>query len=101
VATTNGRIEISDSSIQNSIETSEGDIEINNTVVHGDVLIRKKGFWDFIGLDFFAPKVVIGPNSVVEGSLFIHRKAKLYVHETAQVTAIDGAQAEYYSTARP
>ncbi|MDR7133130.1 hypothetical protein J2X06_000314 [Lysobacter niastensis] len=47
------------------------------------------------------PRVVIGPNAVVEGPLVFERKVTLYVHSSAKTGPITGATAVPYSGALP
>jgi hypothetical protein len=47
------------------------------------------------------PRVVIGPNAVVDGPLVFERKVTLYVHSSARTGPITGATAVRYSGALP
>lgn len=47
------------------------------------------------------PRVVIGPNAVVEGALVFEREVNLYVHQRARVGAVSGATALRYNSASP
>lgn len=47
------------------------------------------------------PRVVIGPNAVVEGPLEFGLPVKLYVHDTARIGPVTGATAVAFSTATP
>jgi len=38
------------------------------------------------------PRVIIGPNAVVEGPLLFEREVVLYVHRTARVGPVTGAE---------
>ena len=44
------------------------------------------------------PRIVIGPNAVVEGPLVFERAVKLYVHKTARIGAVTGATAQSFDT---
>jgi len=46
------------------------------------------------------PRIIIGPNAVVEGELKFEREVTLYVHETARTGKITGATATSYSGTR-
>ncbi|MEJ1966759.1 MAG: hypothetical protein WDO56_36525 [Gammaproteobacteria bacterium] len=43
------------------------------------------------------PRVVIGPGSVVQGTLMFDREVKLYVNDTAKIGPVEGATAQMYS----
>ena len=101
VTTSNGRITLFDTIVERDVSMSDGKIDLNNTVVKGNVVVREKRFWDFFDFDIFSPKVIIGPNSIVEGDIIVQRKAKLYVHESAKIASIEGVEAQYYSGDRP
>lgn len=105
VITNNGRVFLENSRIYRNLEMADGYIELDHATVTGDVVVRKKGFWEYVNLDhlfdFFPPKIIIGPNSVIEGRLIVNRPAKLYVHESAKIASIEGVEARYYSGSKP
>jgi hypothetical protein len=45
------------------------------------------------------PRIIIGPNAVVEGPLVFEREVKLYVHRTARTGTITGATAIAFDSA--
>ena len=47
------------------------------------------------------PRVVIGPNAVVDGPLVFEREVKLYVHGSARTGKITGATAIRFDTPTP
>lgn len=101
VETVNGRIEIEATQIGGGIETVNGDITVGaDSVVRGGILIEKpKGSW--FGGKSRPPRVVIGPNAVVEGMLDFRREVELFVHQTAKVGTIKGATAQTFSGRTP
>ena len=44
------------------------------------------------------PRIIIGPNAVVEGPLVFERPVTLYVHTSARIGAVTGATAKPFST---
>ena len=81
-----------------------GDITIGNgSHVHGGILVEKnKGIQ--IGWGSSKPKVpriIIGPNAIVDGELRFERKVDLYVHTTAKVGTVIGATAQAYTDTIP
>jgi hypothetical protein len=47
------------------------------------------------------PRIVIGPNAVVEGALVFEREVTLYVHDSARIGKVTGATAVRFSTPTP
>ncbi|MEQ4574892.1 MAG: hypothetical protein ABN502_08140 [Gammaproteobacteria bacterium] len=96
--TVNGSIGLVDTRLQGGIETVSGDITVGvGSHVTGDIAIRKPGF----SLSFKParkPRVVIGPNAVVDGSLEFEREVTLYVHRTAKVGSVSGATAQTFDS---
>lgn len=69
------------------------------TVIEGELRVRKSQ-----GVNFNAgspPKIVIGRDVRIEGPLVFEREVALYVHETASVGEITGAEAVVYSGDSP
>ena len=44
------------------------------------------------------PRIIIGPNAVVDGELVLEREVTLYVHKTARIGAVTGATAQSFDT---
>ena len=42
------------------------------------------------------PRIIIGPNAVVEGPLVFERPVVLYVHKTAKIGPVTGATAQSF-----
>ena len=47
------------------------------------------------------PRIVIGPNAVVDGPLVFEREVTLYVHDSARIGKVTGAIAVRYSSPTP
>ena len=105
VTTTNGSIDLTDVTIGENIETTNGNISLENSVVERDLIVRERrwnnGLFGLFGLFDRDPKVIISPDSHVRGSLIAREKIRLYVHETASVDNIIGANPISYSGQRP
>lgn len=101
IETVNGRIEIDATEIGGGLETVNGDITVGaDSHVRGGITIEKpSGSW--FNSNSRTPRVVIGPNATVEGTLDFEREVELYVHETAKVGTIKGATAKRFSGATP
>ena len=100
VSTVNGGIGVIDTDIGGDIETVNGDITVGiGSHVRGGIKVEQLGkTW----LPRFGkpkvPRIVIGPNAVVEGPLVFEREVKLYVHASARTGSIRGASAQRYAT---
>lgn len=102
LSTVNGAIGIVGTEIGGDVETVNGDITIGvGSRVRGHILVEKPSSnWMPIKLNKRKPRIVIGPNAVVEGPLRFEREVVLYVHESARIGTVTGATPVAYSGAR-
>ncbi|MGO4222207.1 hypothetical protein AB4Y64_10185 [Lysobacter sp. TAF61] len=101
IETVNGAIGLVDTDVGGDITTVNGDLTVGvNSHVKGRIRYTKpsQSWFSFNRRD---PKVIIGPNAVVDGPLVFERKVTLYVHSTAKTGAISGATAVRYDGALP
>lgn len=100
VGTVNGAIAVEQTEIAGTVSTVNGDITIGRaSKVLGGILIEKPhGWWS--GKQR-TPRVVIGPDAVVEGELRFEREVELFVHDSAKIGSIVGATAVKFSSERP
>ena len=103
VETVNGRIELEAAEVEKGLSTVNGDIEVGaDSIVRGGILIEKpNGGWFNWNSNSRVPRVVIGPNAVVEGTLKFEREVELFVHTTAKIGPVDGATAKSFSGQEP
>lgn len=99
----NGRIELNEAHVGGGISTVAGDIEIgaNSRVENGIRVEKPHGDW---GMHFGkkkVPRIVIGPNAVVQGSLVFEREVELYVSDRATIGPVQGATAVKFSGDHP
>lgn len=96
VETVNGAIGLVGTQLGGGIETVNGDVTVGaDSVVKGGLRVRKsRGFFN-TGRKR-TPRIVIGPNAVVEGPLVFEREVELFVHRSARTGAITGATAKAY-----
>jgi DUF4097 and DUF4098 domain-containing protein YvlB len=98
VETVNGAIGLVRTQLGGSVETVNGDITIGvGSHVKGGIKVQRPGGW-FNTSSKRKPRVVIGPQAVVEGSLVFEREVQLYVHRSARTGTIRGAQAISFDT---
>ena len=103
VSTVNGSIGLVDSDLSGGIETVNGDITVGaGSHVKGGIKVEKPtSNWMPINIGKRKPpRIIIGPNAVVEGALVFEREVKLYIHQSARVGSITGATAVRYSGER-
>lgn len=102
VETVNGAIGLVDVDLGGGIETVRGDITVGaGSHVRGGIHYPKPSK-EWVTLSARKdPRVIIGANAVVEGPLLFERKVQLYVHESARIGTVTGAQAQRYSGAKP
>jgi len=99
VGTVNGAIGLVDTDLAGGIETVNGDITVGiGSHVKGGIHVEKPHGWSMNKRK--PPRIIIGPNAQVDGAMVFERPVVLYVHSTAKVGSIRGAQAIAYSTAR-
>lgn len=100
VATVNGGITVKQTEVGGQVRTVNGDIIIGaRSLVRGGILVEKPRGISFGKLR--VPRVVIGPNAVVNGSLRFDRKVELFVHTTAKIGTVTGATAQPYTDTLP
>jgi DUF4097 and DUF4098 domain-containing protein YvlB len=103
VSNVNGGIGVVGTEVGGNIETVSGDITVGaDSHVKGGVRVEKPhGFSMHWGNKHRPPRIVIGPNAVVDGPLVFEREVVLYVHSSARIGKVTGATAQPYSTATP
>jgi DUF4097 and DUF4098 domain-containing protein YvlB len=99
ITTVNGAIGLVRTELAGGIETVNGDITVGiGSHVRGGIKVHKPGAsWMPIQFNKRKPRIVIGPEAVVEGPLVFEREVTLYVHESARIGEVTGATAVKYS----
>ena len=102
VTTVNGAIGLVDTDLGGGIETVNGDVTVGvGSHVKGGIHVEKPGRNGMQWGKQRIPRIVIGPNAVVDGPLVFERDVVLYVHNTARIGSVRGATPKSYSTATP
>lgn len=95
----NGAITLDAAHVGGLLSTTSGSILIGSgSVVEGGVLVRKPKGWNF---ENRPPRIVIGPDAEVGGTLNFEREVRLYIHDQARVGRIEGATPQRYSGSEP
>lgn len=97
IDTVNGAIGLVETQLAGGIETVNGDITVGvRSHVKGGIKVTKpQGFRLNVKRD---PRIIIGPNAVVEGPLVFERPVTLYVHTSAKIGPVTGATAKSFNT---
>lgn len=104
VSAVNGSIAL-DGAEAGNLSNHNGNITVDNgSVVHGHVTVhpaqeQRRFLW--MRRDFDVTRIVIGRDSRVAGPLVFKREVELFVHETAEVGEIEGAEAVIFSGDEP
>jgi hypothetical protein len=70
--------------------------------VKGGIRVEKpNGNWGVRWGKPKVPRIVIGPDAVVDGDLVFERDVTLYVHQSARIGNVSGATAQRYDTPTP
>jgi hypothetical protein len=100
VETVNGGITVKQSEVGGQIHTVQGDITVGaKSVVHGGLWVEKPH-----GMSWGrhrTPRIVIGPDAVVQGTLRFDREVELFVHPTAKIGTVIGAKAQTWTDTLP
>ena len=103
ISTVNGAIGLVGTGVEGGIETVNGDITVGaDSHVKGGIKVEKPT--GNFGINFGKqkiPRIVVGPNAVVDGPLVFEREVKLYVHASARIGSVSGASAQRYDGATP
>lgn len=103
VSTVNGAIGLVDSDLAEGIETVNGDITVGiGSHVRGGIKVEKPtSNWLPISMGKRRPpRIIIGPDAVVDGALVFEREVRLYVHKSAKIGPVTGATAVAYEGTR-
>ncbi len=96
IETVNGAIGMVETDLGGGIDTVNADITVGvGSHVKSGIHVEKpnKGWRGFRMGKQKIPRIVIGPNAVVDGPLVFEREVKLYVHASARIGTLRGATA--------
>lgn len=97
----NGAIGLVSTELGGDIDTVTGDITVGiGSHVKGGIKVEKPSN-GFLGIHLGKPeppRIIVGPNAVVDGPLVFEREVKLYVHSSAKTGPITGATAIRFDT---
>lgn len=95
VTLVNGSAEVFGTLIAGNFTTYAGKVTLaQGSEIGGDLVVKKpKG--TFSAKD--KPRVVIGPDSRIAGKIIAEREIHLYVHESASIGSVEGAEVQRFS----
>jgi DUF4097 and DUF4098 domain-containing protein YvlB len=91
VATVNGDVSLDEARVDGQLKTVNGDITVGPSSRVGGGILVEDARSSNPGTQKRVPKIVIGPNAVVDGTLRFEREVKLYVSNTATIGKVEGA----------
>ena len=98
VASVNGKIELDGARVGGDLSNVNGGMLVTRgSVVEGDLVVKDPGE----DRHSRVPRIIIGPNSKVLGDLRFERPVELFVHTTAEIGSVDGAEAVEFSGDEP
>ncbi|HZV38406.1 MAG TPA: DUF4097 family beta strand repeat-containing protein [Pseudoxanthomonas sp.] len=98
VDSVSGDIGLVGTRVGGGLETVSGDITVGvGSHVRGGIKIEKNENGSSMQWGH-PPRIVIGPNAVVEGPMVFERPVVLYVHKTAKIGRVSGATAKIFDT---
>jgi len=100
LGTVNGSITIKQTEVKGEVQTVSGDMTIGAKSVIGNGILVEKPHGISWGKQRI-PRIVIGPNAVVNGSLRFEREVELFVHPSAKIGTVTGAKAQPYTDTLP
>ncbi len=102
VSTVNGSVVMTSTHVGGKVSTvsSSVDLGADSMIVGGVVIEGRRGFSFGMG-NSRTPKVIVGPRTRVIGDMEFKREVELWVHDSASVGNVSGAEARRYSGDRP
>jgi cytoskeletal protein CcmA (bactofilin family) len=103
VTNVSGGIHVESAHVGGNVDTCAGRIDLGpNAHIDGNVIVEKDNSWHF-GFTNMPPPVhvVIGPGTVVKGTLHFERPVKLYVSDHATIGTVQGAEVIKFSGDHP
>ncbi len=100
IETVNSAIVLDHARIGGSVSFASGELDTGtDTRIDGDIHVEKANGWH--RKQSRKPRVVIGPQSVVRGSIVLEQETELWVHDSATVGSVQGGNAQRYSGSAP
>ena len=90
VSNVNGEISLVGADVGGDLTTVNGDVTLSSgSTLRGDLVIEEPGGWGW-NRKKRMPKVIIGADSRVEGTIRLEREVELFISESAEVGGVSG-----------
>src|SRR5690606_41087980 len=90
--TVNGAITLDRARVGGRLKTTNGNITVGaKSHVARGMLVKKPSF-SFFNRNSRKPRIVIGPEAIVEGTLEFERRSELYVSDAGPVGTVQGGR---------
>jgi len=104
VSAVNGFIKLGNVKVSENVSNYNGGIHLEDgTQIRGDLSVGESMQGSIVGIEFKSekPLIIIGKDIVIEGQAIFKRDVKLFVHESAKIGKVTGAEAVTYATDLP
>ena len=89
VSNVNGEIRVEGAIIGGDLSTVNGDVSLlSNSRLKGDLIVEEPSGWG--NRNRRKPRIVIGEESSVEGTIHLEREVELYISDSAEVGGVSG-----------
>jgi hypothetical protein len=97
----NGKMTLSGGHVGRGLHTVNGDITLGpGSRVEGGILVEKPSF-NLFRSSRRKPRIIIGPDAVVEGTLKFEHEVDLFVSDRAKIGEVQGARAIAFTGSEP
>lgn len=95
IGNVNGAIRLAGSEVGGDVSTVSGDVDvIEGALIKGDLVVEKPNSWGwFNSKNSRVPRIIIGPDSEVRGTIRLEREVELYISDSAKVGRVEGTMA--------
>jgi DUF4097 and DUF4098 domain-containing protein YvlB len=102
IDTGSGDITLIDCQLRDDLVSTRGEVKLEgSTHVGGDLIIRKSKCWGFCWGENEPTRVVVGAGASVAGEIRSERETELWVHQSARIGKVSGAEVKRFSGERP
>jgi len=101
LANVNGKISLTGARVRGGIRTTTGDIVVGPGSTVADGILIEKPTLSLFNWNRKKPRVVIGPDATVTGTLRAEQEIDLYVSDRATIGAVTGAKAIMFKGDEP
>ena len=103
ISNVSGGIRLTRAHVGGDIRTTNGDIEIGpGSRIDGGIHVNVPSIGQFFSRNArTTPRIVIGPDVIVQGPLHFEREVELFVSDRARTGSVEGAKSVHFSGDHP